>query len=638
MKMSVSPRRIIFLGSVLLLLMNTGCGNRAAVATKSEAARAAVNPWPVALQALRKETDAASCRRILNQLNAGLAADPTVEQPAALSESTLAALAAVVPLSEAERREITPAIYSALDAHYLAQVFYFQDIARTLQGVERDPASQLHAAFAWVCRQVELRPWVRTELRTTPQGTTIPISFSPALPPEYVLRRGSGSGLERAYVFLALLQQLGYDGCLIGPPEALRQPAVQAYQGTGAPPRGPFWAVAARVDGDLLLFDPWRGQPFPSPDGTSVGTLAQIVAKPELLKPWREDAQQPWTVDNQQLTSAIPILAVPLSALAPRWQIVEAKLQSDSPIRLTVDAVAFQERFRQETKQPEAAFWNPPDDPFSYTRTLANFLPLEEGGWDDRPQQARLYERYQFDQLPQNLFNLPAGLAETGPEQVRYLDLIMRLRSAFASTFAEAFLSTPSPREQLQRGLYHDVTRRLVQNKERFEAMLQRVRTDRRREQQARRWIANAKKVYDDLSQARLDETSNPTAVAQAQQAVERFWSGDGSNLLPLIDAAVGEAGVAEATYLIALSMHEQAIRRQIRWQRALQEAGSGPDAVPLVAETARTHARDAWAEARDWWERYAAHAKTQESSFPGRAEHARRLAEEARQQLALLQ
>ena len=623
---------------VLMFFAVSGCGNRATSPTKPEAVRAATNPWPAALQGLRKETDAASCRRILNQLNAGLAANPEADQPAALSESALSALTAVLPLTEPERREITPAVYSPLDAQYLAQIFYFRDVVRSLQGAERDPASQLRAAFAWVCRQVELRPWVRTELRTTPQGATIPISFSPALPPQFVLRRGSGSGLERAYVFLALLQQLGYDGCLIGPPDALSQPAVQAYQGTGAPPPGPFWAVAARVDSELLLFDPWRGEPFPAPDKNAVGTLAQIVAEPVLLKPWRDDPARPWTIDDKQLASAIPILAVPLSALAPRWQRLEAKLQSDTPIRLTIDALALRERVRQETKNPAAAFWNPPDAPFSYTRTLATFLPLEEGGWDESPQQARLYERYQFDQLPPRLFNLPGSLADAGPDQVRYLDLTTRLRSAFASTFAEAFLTSPPPREQLQRGLYHDVTRSLVQNKERFEAMLQRVRSDRQREEQARRWIASAKKVYDDLSQARLDEASNPTAVAQAQQAVDRFWTGDNSNLLPLIDAAVGEAGVAEATYLIALAMHEQAVRRQIRWQRALQDSRSATDPASPVVDAARSQARDAWAEARDWWDRYAVHAEIQESSFPGRAAHARRLAAEAQQQLATAQ
>jgi len=162
-----------------------------------------VEPWKAAAARLRKDTDASAAKGALGLLS-GEKIPPT-------PDDALAAIGALVPLSDADRDELRPAAFTPHDAAYLADCFYLRDAARSLGVSGVPPERQADLVFAWVCRQVYLQPWPR------PFGA----GYEPtALPPTALLRRGFGSGLERMYVFLALLQQLELDGCLIGGPDA----------------------------------------------------------------------------------------------------------------------------------------------------------------------------------------------------------------------------------------------------------------------------------------------------------------------------------------------------------------------------------------------------------------------------------
>ena len=581
------------------LVWLTGCSGGPTKPTAAAVTRAAENPWPKAIATLRKETDVAACRRVFNQLNSGLAVDTSADQPGRLSAEDAAALRAVVPLSDEDVTAISGPLYTPLDAHYLAQAFHLRDAVRGLV-VDDDPAGTAAAVFAWVCRHVEPRPWVLGEAQRLPNGSVTEIRFSPCLPPAYVLRRGSGNSLERAYVFLAALQQAGLDGCLVGPPDARSMPAVTATNGPTVPP-GPFWAVGVRVGKDVLLFDPDRGRPFPPTGGAGVGTLAGIQADPGRLKPWVDDEDRPWTVTPDQVKAAVPFLAVPLTTLAPRLGTLADKLPASVGVRLAIDPTALRDRFRAETGFAEAGFWNPGGAPFTYTRTFASFLPLGEGGRDEGRSTGLLYDRYQFSLLPPTLFVLPAELTAREQDRARYAELIARLRLSAAGSFGTAFVTTPTPRELIQRGQFHAATPVLVGRKQEFEAMLQRSRAGRGTGDVGKTWLEDAKKLYDELSRASLDRDTDPAAYADAREAVQKFWQARGADGLALIEASVGEAGVAEATYQIALAKTEEAGR-------------------------ARTDdkAAAARAEAEDWWERYLRLADGQEPSFPGRTAHAR--------------
>jgi hypothetical protein len=517
--------------------------------------KATENPWPAALKTLRKENDAADCRQALSRLNTSLAMNPTASQPGSLGAEQQAQYRETLPLTEEDVASVSGATFTPRDAQYLAECFHLADTIRALDLAADTPLTQAQTVFDWVCRQVELRPWIIPETRRRADGQSVSTAFSPCLPPAFVLRRGSGNDLERAYVFLALLQQLGLDGCLIGPPAAGQAPATRIVTQDKLPD-SPFWAVGVRIGKDVFLFDPYRGRAFPSStgtgSGTGVGTLAELQANPDLLKPWQEDKAKPWTLPAETVKTSVPFLAVPLSGLAPRLQTLEEKLPTETSVRLAVNPIELRKRFTTEAGLAQVTFWNPESAPFTYSRTLASFLPLDEGGRDAAPTERRLYTRYEMSLLPPTVFALPAGLIENQADYVRFAEIVNRLTSAYAETYRVAFLEPPTPREQLQRGFYSAIPV-LVGRKQEFEAMLQRVRNDRNQAEMTRDWVEKARAVYSLLSKARLDAQADPAAFAAAQYAVDQFWKTERTHSGALVDAAVGEAGVAEATYLIAL-------------------------------------------------------------------------------------
>lgn len=623
---------LVLTAGVMLLFGTIGCSSGPTTSTEPQAVRKAENPWPIAIAALRTNGDAASSRRALTRLNTGLAGNSDVEQPKSLSTEDQAILRELVPLSDPDLQAIASASYTALDGQYLAQAFHLRAAAKAIDIGPGDSEARARAVFDWVCRQVELRPWEVTEVGRLPDGRVVQRTFSPALPPAFVLRRGSGNALERAYVVLGLLQQLGIDGGLVGPADTAGKATIASGETASV---GPFFAVGIRAGKEILLFDPHSGRAFPAEGSHGVGTLSQIRANPDLLKPWRDDPKQPWKVPADDVKSATLYLTVPLTSLAPRMRTLESKFPTDAPIHLTIDPTALRNRFATETAAAAPQFWNPPEDPYTYTRTLATFLPLEEGGRDDSPLERRLHTQYERSLLPPTLLQLPSGLIERKEELARYADVVTRLQSAFAIPFHQAFLVPPTPRELLQRGLYSAVPT-LVERKDEFEKMVQRVRTDRNQSAMTEKWVEQAKAVFDQLSRARLDADTNPAGVAEAQQAVENFWKKQGSGAEAMIDSAVGAAGVAEATYLIALAKHEEAIRAQIRAERtsdtqssAQSRNKSGKESTAVA--TARKNAATAWSDAADWWDRYLEYAELQEASFPGRTAHAKQLANKAR-------
>ena len=179
------------------------------------------------------------------------------------------------------------------------------------------------------------------------------------------------------YVFLALLQQMGLDGCLIGPSGAgpvgsynAVSPDRKTYLTGG--PTGPFWAVGVRVETDkkpdIKLYDPWRGEAFPA-------TFSRLRANPEAHKEWFASPANLSGVVPEDLTKAAVFLAIPVNSLAPRMATLEKKLNELVDVKLAIDPLALRARFAD----PKPVYWNPPDDRFAYGRAARMFLPVDMG-------------------------------------------------------------------------------------------------------------------------------------------------------------------------------------------------------------------------------------------------------------------
>jgi len=577
------------------------------------------DPWDALAKRLRKDNDPAAVKTALGQLATDLADRTDVPRPAALDPAAEKALAAVAGLTPGDLETVRPAGYSGLDAAYVADAFYLRDAARALDPAGLPPADLARVGFAWVCRQVYLNPWRLDD------GT-----FVPAVPPVYVLRRGYGTGLERAYVFLALLQQMGIDGCLVGPPDAAGKPTAAARIGSdgkplaGIPP-GPFWAVGARVGGDIFLFDPWRGVPFPGPDGNGVGTLAQVKMTPAQIKAWLDD--KTWAVTADDVKQSAVILAAPLSALSPRMALLDEKLKAETGVRLALDPAAVRDRFLTEVVKGPAfpvakvAYWSAPNDGLTYSRVLASFLPADEGGNDRAELPQRLLTRYQRSQFPRAVFNLPPNLDPQAAD---------RLVNGGISAFYVAFFTAPTPRERMQRGQIQDATRYLIDKQDGYLRGLDRLLAADPEAIAA--WAGRANAAYADKRRARYPDPlqtqpqpdSDP-AVAAAEAAVEEFWKSQGQTAQVVIDQSMAKLGLGEASFLLALAKHEEAERQQVR----LDRAAAGAD-----ADRAKAAAAAAWDEAANAWRSYQEQAPTL-PALPGRAAHADALTERAKARAA---
>lgn len=568
----------------VLLAAVAGCTRPNAASSPGGAGAAAgpkADPWETAARAVKKDGTAGGVTAALRQLGNELAGRPDLSSLPALAPSETKALAAVVPLSPADEADLAGAGFTGLDAVYVADCLYLLDAARSAAPPELPPADRARAGFDWVCRQVYTVPAAGRAL--------------PPVPPTAALRRGYGSGLERAYVFLALLQQMGLDGCLVGPPAAAGQPS-------GAGPRGPFGAVGARVGGDVLLFDPWRGAAVPGPGGRGVATLAQLKADGGLLQP-AEGGKGGWPATADEAKAAVPFLAVPVSGLSPRMAALDAKLRPALGVRLAVDPKGVRDGFKGD---PPAAVWNPPADPTAYGRVLATFTPAEAGGQYRGELHAGQPAWYVAAQLPPTITLLPPELTAEPARD--------RLKALAAFTFQTAFLAPPTPRERLQRGQFTDASRALIDRQDGFTRGLERLAGADG--EQFRQWCQTANDLYDQLRAVQVPDPLNPAgrlpdtdpAVADMRGRVDDFWRASAAVVQKLVDRAVAGVGRAEAAYLLALAKHEEAERKGGR-------AGGAAAA--------------AWAEAANAWAGFLDQSAAR--AYPGRVEHARALADRAR-------
>jgi len=619
----------LLLCAALLVAVAAGCSTKPPAVVKDAGDKKTEDPWPRAAGELRRESELVAARRVLEQLRTDLAGngDPKF-QPASLTADQEKAARALLNLTDREAAEVRPSGYTALDAHHVAECYYLRDAARSLGLAGLPPERQARVAFDWVVRQVAPQPWV-TLYDGQRQGM-------PPAPPSLTLVRGAGSGLERAYVFLGLLRQIGLDGCLVGPPEAAQRAWSYAAQPKpGVLPRGPFWAVGVRVGPHIYLYDPWRGAAVPGPATNTggVATLAQVQSNPGCLKAWRDDPADPFEAPEADVARSVPFLAIPLSSLAPRFQRLEAETRGDAPgVQLFVDAAALRDRFAAEARAPAVAFWNPPADNFTATRTLAAYVPPTEGGQGTVPQ---LATRFRADLIPVDLFAVPDALrprpaaGPNDPADEGVPDAAERIRVLCINGYAVNFVLPPSPRERIQRGQFAEVTPLLIQRRATYLAGLERLRTDRGREDALARWAESAKAVYTKLLRARDREATDPAGAAAAAAAVEEFWKRDVAVVTALADLALSEAGAAEATFLFALCRHEQAVRAQLAAESApAAKAGAG-------AGRARDKVAAEWAEAVGWWGRYEPYAAAQGRQYPARPAQAARLAAEAQAALA---
>lgn len=530
-----------------------------------------------ARQGLSRQTDLNACRNALQQINTELG-EKAALRPPPLTNEQKDLLHANLRLDREGLSEVESSHFTRLDQQHLFCCLLMRDAAAGAivtkgsrvnkaggPAMRTKPLDRAVRAFAWVMREVRLRP-----------------REGEAEPPSFVLRRGWGSALERALVFLALLEQIGDPA---DQPELLGF-LLQVPDESGALR---LWTCGVVIGDDkaVYLFDPHLGLPLPGPKGEGVATLAQAREQAEILDQLNVDKKYRYLVTKEQARLAQAQLVCPLSALSPRMRSLQDKmLPPVVRVRLARDIDKEQERI-QAACSAGAAKTIPMQLSKQYCTLLRRFLPVDAGGVDTTSQE----QRFQLELVPWNA--MPA-VFQNDRLFPRKTELGMRVLNQFASPFITPTMDADQPRDLLLRGRYNSAVLKLVSERDTWRSMLAQQANSGDLQQQFDKWLAIAHRDYAKLMQAK-----SPEERQQAEQQVEKLWK-DKSSLPVLIhlNSAVAAARNPEVAYQLGLCSQEQAEQQQARL-----DLQARPGAMPHRPDNEKT--QGLWRNALGNWKNF---------------------------------
>jgi hypothetical protein len=574
--------------SCALLSGCSGCTGPSSTGKSTDKKGKDTDPLVAARDLYRKATEAARFRDANEQVNKVLdvQADPLAKfqpgskDPAKLKELLTARgvdiakldargvylkfLEAVVGLDKGEIDEVDSGTLRLLDAHYLEGCFLLREISRSMPLEGLSPLERAEFCFRWVVRQVVLQE-ARDEM----------------LPPQYVLKRGSGSSRERAFVFFALLQQLDLDVCVIAVPgkDSNRRP----------------WLVGVLIPTgdktDVYLFDARLGLPVPGTAGKGIATLAQLKAEPQLLDHFKlADQSLPYDVDAGQLARSEILLFAPLSALSARMRYLQEDVLADADrVNLAVQLPELVEKCEQLKLGP-VRVWNKSAAVLQApTNALRLFLPVDEGGIDKKEAlgaaKPNRLQAFQNERTPHAVFL--HGFLEERAWLPEVPAAAMQLQSIAFQLWAKYALD---PAQQLLRGRLDDTGRllraqALATELDAFDLVQGGPATE------VDEW---KKRVANKAKQGRIQDAFN-----EDQWLLETINNPDdksvSQNLRPkilsyIVLRAVKSPLQFESDDLLALRWHEKAERLQVHYE--LLAAGNAAD---LEKRGVRDKVRVAW-------------------------------------------
>ena len=473
-------------------------------------------------------------------------------------------LADEVHLNDDELAEVEVNSFRPADAHYLDECFLLRDAARSAEVTGLGSLAQTHADFRWVMRNVLLHEQV-----------------DDWTPPAATLRRGYGSAVDRALVFLALARQSQREGCLIVVP--------------GSDPLQFLVAVLDPKTAKLHLFDSRLGLAVRGKDGKSIATLDEVLVDPTLLQPVGIAA-----VQAQQMEAW---LICPLYALSPRMlQLQNALTEHNDPITLHLDGPKLAESIKLATKLPVKVWISPPQGkalPNSPTRSLRLFLPKDDGGIDTTNRAKRVADaRMPLAGVEFNLasINVPQALPK-----LAYKTLLAICKDHLFQKY------DLQPRELYLRGMIDPMLRRQERMRAFVDApLLVGLAEDRDfREKELFEWSKKANEAY-----ALLND-DDPKMRPQGQMLVAKLWAEDHflgwmvetdkeetldrnatkTAVTKIIAIGLRDYFRLELNRTLASANHEKAARLQ-----------ASLDAAAQPSDAARTRAHGAWIDAHGAW------------------------------------
>lgn len=543
---------------IFTLLLCAGCSRPPTTTVSKATTTAPAADLGPAREALRKPfADAEQVRFGLDLLNSALARQSGV-QTTNLSPDDVK-LVASLGADPADVANMSKPEFGPLDTPLVAQALLFRDVARTLDVSTDPPLDRAKAAMEWVVRHVRL------DERDGPPD-----------PPAQVVLRGRGTVVERTYVLLALLHQLGLDAFAVGGADAAGDPRK-------------IWAVGVADSGQVFLFSPAVGLPLPGATPGGIATLADAASHAKL--------PQAFGMSRESMAGAKLYFGMPWPALAPRMKAIEALFPSGE-VRIGVDFA----RLRETAKSLPLGQWAAKTYG-SAPRVLAEFATPDDGGTDAAPIGARRAELYaagliQWEDLPRELLELrgPAGnqlrlnyvsvaasdqrpgLAQAIRHRQNLADVVRTMKAqgnempdarlqddialgVMAAMRGGGDASGPTLRQLLLRGQFQEATEAMV-------ALAGQLRSLRGRSdvagaaEQVRPWVEKVQTAYAEF--LRAQRGGELAALNDATAKLETLLK-EGRPLEQYVQWLAAGQMLAKLDYLIALAKHDQAEARHRR-------------------------------------------------------------------------
>lgn len=292
-----------------------------------------------------------------NQWFRNLTEDRSQWQPTKLIET--------LPSSVREAESIAPQImesalrdgqFDLAQARSLQEAIWLRDIAAWAKGDAYEKLDVASALFDWTVRNIQLDE---------------PSRLGIVYQPWQALMYGHGKAEHRAWIFVELCRQQQIEAAILTLGE-----------------NDDKWLAAARIDGDLYLFDPSLGLPITTDQG-NVATLVQTIANPELLRALDLDEANPYWISADDLQHVeAKLVATPLQ-LSRRAAALQNALQGEDFVFLTANVDKEADSLKDVEELSTVELWE-----FPYQSRLA-----EESM--RRPQRIEAAQRFLvFAQLP----------------------------------------------------------------------------------------------------------------------------------------------------------------------------------------------------------------------------------------------
>ncbi len=252
--------------------------------------------------------------------------------------------------------------------------------------------------------------------------------------------------------------------------------------------------------------------------------------------------------------------------------------------------------------------WNPPQDPLSILWIDEAYAREVKGNGNIlfSPLQYQFRESHLPRQFMPNLQVNGAPLSGTPVEMIQQM---------FRAEFASSMLAADTPRDQLLRGNFSSATTALSELKERNDRFRERIVHETFTSKDIDDWARKASEVYGNI--ARAERVGDGVALAQAKADEAEFLRSPLSEKIALLTrGGTSRLLSAEASYQLALIMHERAELAQARYQREADDKN-------------REDALSWWATASDAWRRYLDNYNDLRKVFHDRDSHASRLKQE---------